>query len=42
MVSPKGLQPKKHQEEKKVSLEVYEKRRKKKKRSLGQKIEEES
>ena len=29
--SPKGLKPKKHQEEKKASPKVYEKRRKKKK-----------
>ena len=42
MVRPRGLKPKKHREEKRASPEAYEKRRKKKKRSPCQKIEEES
>ena len=42
MVSPRGLKPKKHQEEKRGSPEAYEKRRKERKRSPCQRIEEES
>ena len=37
---PKRLEAQKHKEKKKISPEVYKKRRKKKKRSPNQKIEE--